>query len=137
MRIFNLIRISDIDDGTFGVFLDYDIPFCLTLERRWLDNKRGESCIPWGNFICQRVQSPKFGETFQVLDVPGRSGILFHKGNINDDSHGCILLGEQFEPINGKNGILASGKAFQEFMQRTHSIDNFVLKINKLGQVGP
>ncbi len=111
------------------MFLDGTVPFCLTLERKWVDNKVGESCILSGAYICQRVNSPKFGETFEVKNVPNRTAILFHKGNIMDDSHGCIILGEQFEPLEGKNAVISSGKAFIEFIQRTQGINEFDLFI--------
>lgn len=133
-REFTIIRAPSIPDGTFGMMLDGEIPFCLTLERRWLDNKKNESCIPNGIYLCQRITSPRFGNTFQVFDVPNRSHILFHKGNIMDDSHGCIILGEQFEPLNGKNAVLSSGKAFDEFSQRTRGTDEFILYILWAGQ---
>lgn len=130
MKNFNLLRISYIDDGTFGVLLDEKMPFCLTLERIWANNEKGESCIPVGTYACERRLSPKFGNTFEVCEVPNRSEILFHKGNLMDDSHGCILLGEQFEPLNGKTAILASGKAMQEFLERTSGTDEFILTIS-------
>jgi len=136
MKAFKLVRVAYIPDGTFGVLFDEDTPFCLTLEREWKDNKRGESCIPTGTYMCRRVQSPKFGDTFEICDVPGRSHILFHWGAIEDDSHGCVITGEQYERvylkpdfINSKNGLLASGKAFKEFKQRTDSIDSFKLEV--------
>ena len=129
MRKLTLIRIAYISDGTFGVLFDEDIPFCLTLEREWNDNKRGESCIPTGLYVCRRVQSPKFGDTFEVCDVPGRSYILFHIGNIEDDSHGCILVGEMYEKLKGKIAVLASGKGYKEFKQRTHFLVEFELEI--------
>lgn len=124
-----LKRIANTNDGTFGVLLDKGVPFCLTLERPWLDNRVGESCIPGGTYICKRINSPKFGITFEVTNVPGRSHILFHKGNIMDDSHGCIIVGEQFEYINGRNGVLASGKAFNELMSRLKGYNEFELTI--------
>jgi hypothetical protein len=46
-----------------------------------------------------------------------------------DDSHGCIILGEQFEPLNGRNAVLSSGKAFNEFIERTKDINEFKLSI--------
>jgi hypothetical protein len=47
MKIFKLIRISQIPEGTFGVLLNDDnVPFALTLERVWLNNEVGKSCIP-------------------------------------------------------------------------------------------
>lgn len=129
MKNFYLIRVSYIEDGTFGVLLDREIPFCLTIEREWLDNERGKSCVPVGDYVCRRVTSPKFGETFEVTDVRGRSNILFHKGNVKDDSHGCIILGEQYESLGGKLAVLASGKAMTEFMDRTSDGDEFNLTI--------
>jgi hypothetical protein len=111
------------------VLLDEDLPFCVTLEREWLDNRRNISCIPEGTYICKRVISPKFGETFEVVDVPGRSHILFHKGNIKDDTHGCIIVGELFDPLNGENAVLSSGKAFQEFLSRLENNEAFTLTI--------
>jgi len=133
-RSFTIIRSPSNEDGTFGMMLDGQSPFCLTLEREWVDNKKGESCIPNGIYLCKRVQSPKFGNTFEICNVPNRTEILFHKGNIEDDSHGCIILGEQFEPIRTyehglKNGVLSSGKAMEEFLERTEGIDEFRLYV--------
>ena len=129
MKHFELIRISDFYAGTFGVLLEGVEPFCLTLERTWLDNRKGESCIPKGRYICKRIISPKFGETFEVTNVQGRSEILFHKGNIEDDTHGCIVLGEQYEPVLDHYGVAASGKAFSEFMARLVGEEEFELLI--------
>ena len=126
---FKLIRISHTTNATFGVLLEEDIPFCVTLERPWLENKRSISCIPEGFYKCERVQSPRFGDTFEIEGVAGRSHILFHKGNLLDDTHGCVLVGEQFEPLKGENAILASGKAFAEFKKRTEGIHGFFLQI--------
>ena len=129
MKEFWLWRFPSIQDGTFGVMLDDNLPFAVTLEREWIFNQKGVSCIPNGNYTCRRVDSPKFGNTFEVTNVLNRSEILFHKGNIRDDSHGCIILGEQYEPIMGKNGVVSSGKAFEEFLKRTEGIDEFILHV--------
>ena len=129
MRNFKIIRTPSIFDGTFGMMLDDIIPFCLTLERIWINNEKEKSCIPEGNYICRRVNSKKFGNTFEICDVPNRSSILFHQGNLMDDSHGCVILGEQFELLNGKNAVLASGKGFGEFLERTQGINEFQLTI--------
>lgn len=127
---FELIRVSMLESGTFGVLLDEELPFCLTIERPWLMNERNISCIPAGDYVCRRVNSPKFGNTFEVTDVPGRSEILFHKGNVVDDTHGCIVLGEQYELLSGKPAVVASGKAFEEFLSRTESIEIFSFRIS-------
>lgn len=128
-KLFRLIRIAHLDQSTFGVLLDNKTPFCLTLERPWLDNKRSISCIPEGYYICHRVASPKFGDTFEVTEVKERSHILFHKGNISEDTHGCIILGEQYEPLGEENAVLASGKAFKEFKDKLKDVDQFILAI--------
>lgn len=123
-------RIAMIPEaGTFGVMMDEGYPFCLTLERPWLDNAVGKSCIPAGIYTCKRVLSPQFGNTFEVMDVPGRTLIRFHKGNILRDTHGCIILGEQYENLNGYPGVVASGHAMTEFLDRTKTVDEFELEI--------
>ena len=64
-----------------------------TAEDDWLNNAPGKSCIVAGSYLCRRKVSPKFGETFEVTGVPGRSAILFHGGNTEEDTQGCVLLG--------------------------------------------
>lgn len=124
-----LIRNAYTADGTFGVLAWMGYPFAVTLERQWKNNEKGESCIPDGSYVCKRVNSPKFGDTFEVTGVPGRAAILFHKGNIDDDSHGCILIGEQFNPINGTPGIAASAAGFDEFKRLTAGRTEFTLAV--------
>jgi len=134
-----LIRVATGSNGTFGVLVNGGIPFAVTLERPWRDNVRSLSCIPYGLYRCLRCRvspdyngdSPKFGNTFQVYNVPGRSTILFHKGNLDDDTHGCILVGESFDPIHGRPGIVASTKGFAEFLATLKNVDEFQLEIRE------
>ena len=65
----------------------------LTLELPDLGNQKNISCIPEGKYTVHRIYSPKFGNCFHVLDVPGRTEILIHRGNYNKDTRGCILVG--------------------------------------------
>jgi hypothetical protein len=125
MKSICLKRVAYTDDGVFGVLIDGNIPFALTLEETWKDNQKEISCIPTGVYICQRVTSPKFGGTFQVMDVPNRDHILFHKGNTTEETLGCILVGEQFEPVDVRYGIWHSGKGFKEFMDRLNGHNEF------------
>ena len=130
MKQFFLKRLSNtMDHGVFGVLIDGDIPFAVTLELPWNDNKRNESCIPTGLYRCEKIDSPKFGMTFEVTKVQDRSNILFHKGNLADDTLGCILIGEMFESLSDKPGILRSGEGFDEFMDRLKGEDRFALNI--------
>lgn len=68
-----------------------------TVELPWLNNQVEKSCIPEGKYkVVRRLgsESAKFKYThFHVLDVPGRSWILFHVGNYTRDLLGCIAPG--------------------------------------------
>lgn len=127
-----ILRIERSADGVFGVLTLNNQAVCLTLERPWLDNRQNVSCIPPDIYQCKRVDSPKFKETFEVLNVPGRSDILFHIGNTIDDSLGCILPGSKFGELKGKRGVLESGAAFFEFMTALAGVDFFPLQIVSL-----
>lgn len=129
--IFVLKRLTkDFDIPTFGVlFHEGQIPFALTLERPWRNNARGISCIFPGTYACKRIQSLKFGNTFQVMNVSGRDEIELHKGNIEDNTHGCIIIGEQFGSLNDEPAVLASKEGFDELMRITQNIDEFTLEI--------
>lgn len=130
MKTITLKRVTPSGpDGVFGVLIADNIPFAVTVERPWVDNQKQVSCIPDGTYMCRRVSSPKFGDTFEITGVDNRSHVLFHKGNTIDDSHGCILVGEQFEKISGAPGIAMSGKGYGEFMGMLKGINEFQLVI--------
>lgn len=133
-----IIRVYGDKERTLGVILWNGIPFSVSLERGWNNNSRGISCIPTGTYEAVRCNksadygfkdSPRFGDTFTVENVPGRSKILFHKGNINDDTHGCILIGEQYGSLGGELAILASKAGFDEFKRLAADIDRFAVEI--------
>lgn len=124
---------------TMGVLMTGGRPFCVTLERPWRNNARGDSCIPKGIYHCLRCRnspdymcdSPTFGDTFQVYNVEERRQILFHKGNIMDDTHGCIILGEYYGSLGGKQAVKSSGAAFAEFMEILKNTHEFMLTITE------
>lgn len=124
-----LIRVGQSSLGTFGVLRYKDVPFAITLEQPWADNALGASCIPAGTYQCRRVQSPKFGNTFEVMDVPGRTHILFHKGNTVEDTHGCILIAEEFAWVLDKPSVVSSQRGFDEFMSLMGKQHEFCLEI--------
>lgn len=132
MRNVQLLRIFKRTDGVFGVLSIDNFPLCLTCERPWLNNQKGISCIPTGHFGPKRVNSPKFGNTFEV-PVEGRSEILFHSGNIDDDSHGCIILGEEFNKwTTGQLSVSSSKIAFALFMQELVGENEFQLEVKEI-----
>lgn len=116
MIALELLRVGQSSRGTFGVLRHGDVPFALTLEPPWKNNAPGESCIPAGRYECVRVRSPKFGNTFEVTGVPGRTHVLFHKGNTIEDTEGCILIGEEFSGTFDRPRIASSERGFLELL---------------------
>lgn len=105
---------------------------CFTLELPYVDNQHNISCIPTMGYYCSLYSSKKFGLVFKVLNVPNREGILFHKGNTVKDTHGCILLGNNYTLNSDLSGCFLrnSKNAFDEFMSL--GLVDFNLKISNL-----
>jgi len=75
---------------------------------------QGQSAIPYGTYMCKFTPSPKYKRNmWELQNVPGFQGIRIHAGNTEDDSEGCILLGERIDSNYG--GILDSRKAVEKF----------------------
>lgn len=125
----SIVRIEESGDGTFGVLSLAGRAFCVTLECPNMDNRQFVSCIPAGRYVCRRVLSPRHGWTFEVTGVRGRDDILFHRGNVAQDTAGCILLGRRFGSLGAHRGILSSDDAMDEFMATLAGEDSFELEI--------
>ena len=121
------IKRQYFDDCTIGEFVYKDLKLA-TLERAWHNNERRVSCIPEGKYVCKRIISPKFGETYEICDVENRSHILFHAGNYTKDSLGCVLLGKN--KLVERKMITQSKVACKEFMKALQDIDQFMLCIS-------
>lgn len=135
-------------NGPFGVFgwllLIDDLggkEIFAVAEDDWLDNQKNISAIPVGTYRCKRVQSPRFGPTFEVTGVPNRSAILFHSGNTEEDTEGCLILGEAFgslrkgdedmvgRPVVDKWAVKDSKTAFRRFRDATIGLQEFQLTV--------
>lgn len=118
-----LKRTEVSENGIFGELYDsYGNLLAFTLEH----NYNGSAVIPVGTFNCIRRVSPHFGfELFCLEDIPGHDFVEIHPGNIQSDSHGCILLGE------ARNGfaIVNSRDAFRKFMGIQIGIDTIKLTV--------
>lgn len=115
-------RFKFTDQGTLGVVLDSNGDSFLdlvTIELPWRNNRRMLSCIPRGSYTCSKVKSPRFGDSYQVTNVEGRSHVLFHHGNFagdtfkgyRADSNGCILLGMRHGNLQNQDAVLSSRMA--------------------------
>ena len=66
-------------------------PICDTLEN-------ADFLVPALIYKIQVTMSPKFKRLLPVLcQVPGRSGIRFHRGTRSEHSKGCILISASME----------------------------------------
>lgn len=133
-----IYRFEETEKGTLGALvLERDdgnglmrLAAGCTMELPWKDNQQEVSCIPPGAYTAKRVNSPKFGDTFEVTGVPGRSHVLFHAGNTTADTHGCILVGRSWGWLwTDKRAVLNSGETFKAFLDLTAHVDEFTLHI--------
>lgn len=128
MMELKLTRVSEINGATIGVLMFNGMPQLVTLEDAWRDNETNISCIPEGKYKIHRVNSPRFGKTFEVKDVPERSFIRFHWGNYDTDTNGCILLGLKFG-IDKRPSIAQSQAAFKRFMDLMSGVEEASLVV--------
>lgn len=144
MQTAYLFRGGSTDQGTPG-FMCLAGLVLHSLELPWRGNLRSVSRIPPGRYRCKRVKSPRFGDVFQVLDVPDRSAILIHWGNFagrvqtwDSNVEGCIELGEKAgHMVNTKGSmqqcVLSSRPAVRRFMEAVNA-DEFDLEIMEFTQ---
>lgn len=120
MNGLKLIRKIENESGTFGELWEPGAPYPLavTLENRWLDNAPFLSCIPAERYACAGIDSPSHGSCIGVLDVPDRNHILFHAGNWESDTQGCILVGKRWDHPNHPTMIFESRDGLDLFMKR-------------------
>ena len=130
-----LIRREFLDSGVFGEIWIDDKPFCFTGEHAYKDNKPK---LPDGEYTCKRgihklADLVPF-DTFEITGVPGRWGILFHKGNwAQQDSDGCVLIGTGIGFMrNGGKMLTASKSAFGKFMERMEGVDEFIIIVSSI-----
>ena len=121
MRKVRIVRDKPTPLGTFGV-LTAGTFSSYSLEPNDHANAQGISSIPFGVYQCALLDSPKFGLCYHLADVPGRTGILIHRGNFGadeghgkTDTEGCILLGNAIGEIAGQRALLSSKDAVARF----------------------
>lgn len=120
---------------------------CKTLELPWKDNQRSISCIPEGKYQVLKMppipgDNPSTPEDesggrhprpywhFRLPKVPGRSGILIHRGTDPNHSQGCILVGGRFKDYSSDApGLAESGAKLQWMVDNMP--DEFDLLIEK------
>ena len=103
------------EEYTVGRLSVNGVYFCDTLEDRVRDLSHeakipGRTAIPAGRYEVIVTYSPRFRRKLpRLLDVPGFTGILIHRGNTPDDTSGCILPGE-----NREKGKVVNSTPYEE-----------------------
>ena len=119
-------------DGIFGEFsFEDEGRFCFTLEHSY-DN---QPKLQPGTYTCVRGTHKLHNgvpfETFEITGVAGHAGILFHAGNFNRDSEGCVLVGHTIavDPNTGDEMVTGSKDEFKAFMARLEGVDSWQLEV--------
>ena len=124
-------------DGIFGEFAfegDSE-PFMVTLSHAYQQaDGTWQPIVKPGEYRCVRgTHALSNGipfETFEITGVEGHSGLLFHPGNFNADSHGCTLCGDKIVVQADGSWMVTNSKAkFLSFMAQLEGIDTFRLKV--------
>lgn len=112
-----LVRYGSIPTkGTFGEFSMSGLRF-FTVEREWLDNKPGISCVPAGEYKLVPHSSRKYPETWALVNhdlgvyhwhdsKAIRYGILLHKANYASELEGCIAIGKYLGVVQDERKTL-------------------------------
>lgn len=125
------LQLSRFKIDRFGAFSELyqenGVLFCYAIEHTYLFDHNWYPKVNPGTYKCIRgVHTLSSGhqiETFEVIGVPGHDGILFHRGNTEENSEGCILLGSSLR----ENTLFGSTKAFDRFMALQAGVQEFTL----------
>ncbi len=118
--------ISD-DDSTVSRVLVDDTFVCFGLEDEYREEKlASETRIPAGTYSVLLRKEGSFHNKYMkrfpdmhrgmlhVQDVPGFEFILIHVGNTDEDTAGCLLVGEQAVTTRGDMRVNLSRNAYKE-----------------------
>lgn len=135
-----LTRTEATQDGIFSELTDENgTHVCVTLEHAYDSGEGNGSYAPKlkpGTYQCVRGQHRLAKmklpfTTFEITGVPGHTNILFHVGNYNDDSEGCILLGKMTTYLENHKCITHSKDTFASFMDMQNKVDEFTLTVKE------
>jgi hypothetical protein len=127
---YTLIRRVFREDGIFSeLFDDKNNSIAVTLEHSY-DNKPK---VYDGTFTCikgiHRLHDNIPFDAFEITGVNGHTGILFHVGNYNKDSDGCVLVGTDVQDTDSGRMVTHSMIAFSKFMAGLEGVSSFTLVV--------
>lgn len=121
MHKVSILRTGEVLGATLGLWYFNSELKGTTLELSWVNNQPQVSCIPLGLYLAKphktfNERTQTWRSTFQLRDVPGRSGINFDIANTASEIRGCFALGLTHGTLKGKPAVLSSEKANQLFL---------------------
>lgn len=126
---FTLERTNVGPDGAFGRLLYLGQEIAKTLEHTYEQPGEPVVKISPGRKRCTLTEFFRGGyKTYEVHEY-GHSRLLFHKGNVEADSDGCVLVGEEVGTLHGRPAVLKSGAAFEKFMDCAANAPEFFLEV--------
>lgn len=124
-----LLRVSSQEDSTLGVLYERtpDRKFlCFTIEDEYRSAKvPGETRIPKGYYEVKLRKHGGFHQRYserfpfhegmlELQNVPNFTDVLIHCGNTDDDTAGCLLLGDNaFQNVTTQGKITGSVNAYK------------------------
>jgi hypothetical protein len=126
-----IVRLEESEQGALGVLLLNNEIFCYTLQP---DRTDEHFYIPAGEYVCRRFHGVKWPDTFEIIrpatnGIDGHKYLLFHSGNTENDTEGCIIQGTSVGRLKGSRAVLNSVVTFKQFMARMEGIESFPITI--------
>ena len=129
-NIIKQLRYSSQADYSLSSFIINDNPFCVVLEDEHREVKvKAETRIKAGEYwlgIRQEITGltqkylddprlPFFERHIEILNVPDFVGVYIHIGNHDDNTEGCLLVGQRPFGFTEGNKIIDSVVTYSKF----------------------
>ena len=151
MRL-ELYRYSSQKDSTLGMMFLVDKEnnkefLCYTLEDEYRKNKiYGETRIPAKQYYVELRKEGGYNEKYKkrfadihegmlhITNVPNFNWILIHCGNTDDNTDGCILVGDTSQQNISKEGFIGNSsdcykRIYPKILRILKSQKNLIIKI--------
>ena len=118
----DVVRTQFGKDATNGMLFINGVFECFTLEDEVRDVKvYGETAIPEGTYPIEFRKEGGFHQRYsaryknahygmlEIKDIPNFKWVLFHSGNTDENTAGCILVGDTQQDLDvSKDGFIGA-----------------------------
>ena len=126
--IIDINRFHHLPDRTLGILYVDGVQRCFTLEDEYREKKvKAHTRIPAGEYEIKlrkvggfhsryKKRFPEFHKgMLEIQDVPNFKYVLIHCGNTDDDTAGCVLVGEL---VSMQDTLIDSCKAYKKLYKK-------------------